>query len=76
MSMITHLSLGIMTSLADEHVILGNYNMGVLMAKDAMDTANHSGEENNIYSAYAGIVFEFINKITIRTGESVLILNK
>jgi hypothetical protein len=56
---IMHLLLtGILTSLADEHVLSGNYEMGTLMAKDALEIANHANhsvDDKNIYAAYAGI---------------------
>jgi hypothetical protein len=47
--------IGILTSLAEEHVLLGNYEMGVMMAKDAIETADRTGDNKNIYAAYAGI---------------------
>lgn len=44
---------GIMTALAEEHIALGNYDEAMKLAKNAIATADHTREMNNVYAAYA-----------------------
>lgn len=44
---------GILTALAAENIALGNYEDAVRLAKDAIKTAEHTSEQNNIYAANA-----------------------
>lgn len=44
---------GILTALAEEHIALGNYDEAMKLAKNAIATADHTKELNNVYSAYA-----------------------
>eukprot|EP01038_Epipyxis_sp_PR26KG_P012872 gene12872-17250_t len=44
---------GIDTALAEEHIALGNYEEAIKLAKDAILIAQHTGETESIYEAYA-----------------------
>jgi len=57
------IDLGVNMALAEEHLALGKTSEAKRLAKAAMRTAEHSGELNNIYEAYAeGILGECLYK--------------
>eukprot|EP01038_Epipyxis_sp_PR26KG_P005305 gene5305-7369_t len=55
---------GIDTALAEEHISLGNYEEAIRLAKEAVSIAQHTGESENIYEAYAnGILADALYRI-------------
>ena len=56
-------NFGISTALAEEHIMLGNYEDAKKLANEAIAIGSHTHQINNVYAAYAeGILADALFK--------------